>query len=129
MGATAKSAAVAFGVLFLIVGVLGFVPNPIISPAGYFVVNNLHNLFHIAVGIVLLMGAYAGAGSFGPGMALRFVGAVYAILAVMGFFLPGNLIFGMIAMNMADHWLHAVLAVVLLLAGFVLAPARRTAVA
>jgi hypothetical protein len=35
----------------------------------------------------------------------------------------------MIAMNMADHWLHVVLAVVLLLAGFVLAPARRTAVA
>ncbi|HEX4160839.1 MAG TPA: DUF4383 domain-containing protein [Rhizomicrobium sp.] len=129
MGATAKSAAVAFGVLFLIVGVLGFVPNPIIGPAGYFQANDLHNLFHIGAGIVLLMGAYAGAGSFGPGMALRFIGAVYAVLAVMGFFLPGNLIFGMIAMNMADHWLHVVLAVVLLLAGFVLAPARRTAVA
>jgi hypothetical protein len=129
MGANAKSAAVAFGVLFLIVGVLGFIPNPIIGPAGYFLTNDLHNLFHIGIGIVLLMGAYAGAGSFGPGMALRFTGAVYAILAVMGFFLPGNLIFGMVAMNMADHWLHAVLAVVLLLAGFVLSPVRRTATA
>ena len=129
MGANAKSAAIAFGVLFLIVGVLGFVPNPIVSLTGMFQVNDLHNLFHIGVGIILLMGAYAGAGAFGPGMALRFCGAVYAILAVMGFFLPGNLIFGMIAMNMADHWLHATLAVVLLLAGFVLAPSRETAIA
>jgi hypothetical protein len=47
----------------------------------------------------------------------------------MGFFLPGNLIFGMIAMNMADHWLHAVLAVLLLLAGFALSPSRRAALA
>jgi len=125
----AKSAAMIFGVLFLIVGVLGFIPNPIISPTGYFEVNDLHNLFHIGTGIILLVGAYASAGAFGPGMALRFIGAVYAILAVMGFFLPGNLIFGMIAMNMADHWLHAVLAVLLLLAGFVLSPARRMAAA
>jgi hypothetical protein len=125
----AKSAAMIFGVLFLIVGVLGFVPNPIISPTGYFEVNKLHNLFHIGAGIILLVGAYASAGAFGPGMALRFIGAVYAILAVMGFFLPGNLIFGMIAMNMADHWLHAVLAIALLLAGFVLSPARRAAMA
>ena len=125
----AKSAAMIFGVLFLIIGVLGFVPNPIISPTGYFEVNNLHNLFHIGAGIILLVGAYASAGAFGPGMALRFIGAVYAILAVMGFFLPGNLIFGMIAMNMADHWLHAVLAIALLLAGFILSPARRAAMA
>jgi hypothetical protein len=125
----AKSAAMIFGVLFLIVGVLGFVPNPVISPTGYFEVNDLHNLFHIGAGIILLVGAYASAGAFGPGMALRFIGAVYAILAVMGFFLPGNLIFGMVAMNMADHWLHAVLAVLLLLAGFVLSPARRAAMA
>ncbi|HTT81867.1 MAG TPA: DUF4383 domain-containing protein [Rhizomicrobium sp.] len=129
MNANAKTAAMIFGVLFLIAGVLGFVPNPVISPTGYFQVNNLHNLFHIGSGVILLVGAYASAGSFGPGMALRFVGAVYAILAVMGFFMPGNAIFGAIPMNMADHWLHALLAVLLLLAGFALAPARRTAAA
>jgi hypothetical protein len=129
MGANARSAAVVFGILFLIVGVLGFIPNPIISPIGYFQVNNYHNLFHIGAGIILLIGAYASAGSFGPGMALRFVGAVYAILAVMGFFMPGNAVIGAFAMNMADHWLHTLLAVILLLAGFALAPARRTAAA
>jgi hypothetical protein len=125
----AKSAAAVFGILFLIVGVLGFVPNPIVSPTGYFQVNNLHNLFHIGAGIILLVGAYASAGTFGPGMALRFIGAVYAILAVMGFFLPGNLIFGMVAMNMADHWLHTFLAVVLLLTSFVVAPAPKAVAA
>jgi hypothetical protein len=129
MNANAKTAAMIFGVLFVIVGVLGFIPNPIISPTGFFVVNDYHNLFHIGAGIVLLIGAYASAGSFGPGMALRFVGAVYAILAVMGFFMPGSVMFSAVPMNMADHWLHTLLAVVLLLAGFVLAPARRTAAA
>jgi hypothetical protein len=129
MNANAKTAAMIFGVLFVIVGVLGFIPNPIISPTGFFVVNEYHNLFHIGAGIVLLMGAYASAGSFGPGMALRFVGSVFAIVAVMGFFLPGSVIFSAVPMNMADHWLHTLLAVVLLLAGFALAPAPRSATA
>jgi hypothetical protein len=125
--ANAKTAATVFGILFIIVGVLGFVPNPIVSLTGIFQVNDYHNIFHIGAGIVLLLGAYASAGAFGPGLALRFVGAVYAILAVLGFLIPGNTIFDALAMNMADHWLHAVLAVILLLLGFVLAPATRTA--
>jgi hypothetical protein len=125
--ANAKTAATVFGILFIIAGVLGYVPNPIVSPTGIFQVNGYHNIFHIGAGIVLLLGAYASAGAFGPGFALRFVGAVYALLAVLGFLMPGNAILGALAMNMADHWLHAVLAVVILLAGFVLAPAPRTA--
>jgi hypothetical protein len=129
MGANAKSAASVFGILLLIAGVLGFIPNPIISPTGFFQVNDYHNLFHIGAGIILLIGAYASAGSFGPGMALRFVGSVYAIVAVMGFFMPGSGVFAAFAMNMADHWLHTLLAVVLLLAGFALAPAPRSATA
>ncbi len=128
MAANAKSAAILFGVLFLIVGALGFVPNnPIVSPTGIFMVNGYHNIFHVGAGILLLLGAYASGGAFGPGLALRFVGAVYALLTVLGFLMPRNGIFRALAMNMADHWLHLVLAVALLMAGFVLAPARETA--
>jgi hypothetical protein len=124
---TARSAANIFGILFLIVGVLGFIPNPIVSPTGIFQVNEYHNIFHIGAGIILLLGTYASAGAFGPGLALRFVGAVYALIAVLGFIMPGNAVMGAFNMNMADHWLHCALAVLLLFAGFVLAPARRTA--
>lgn len=130
MAANARTAAIVFGVLFLIVGALGFIPNnPIVSPTGIFMVNGYHNIFHVGAGILLLLGAYASGGTFGPGLALRFVGAVYALLAVVGFLMPHNGIVRTIAMNMADNWLHVALAVLLLLAGFVLAPSSETATA
>lgn len=111
----AKTAAMVLGIVFLIVGALGFVPNPIVGANGIFLTNHLHDLVHIGSGIVLLLGAYSALGS---GMALRIVGIVYALVAVLGFVMPG-MVFG-IAMNMADHWLHVILAIVILYAGFVL---------
>lgn len=129
MVVNAKNAAMVLGLVFLIAGALGFVPNPIVSPGGIFVVNSAHNWVHIVSGILLLLGAYASAGAFGPSLALKFVGIVYAIAAVFGFVAPGNMMFGMIAMNMADNWLHVVLAAVMLYAGFGLAEQTKTAAA
>jgi hypothetical protein len=124
MVANAKTAAMVLGIVFLIVGALGFVPNPIVSPDGIFVVNAMHNWIHIGSGIVLLLGAYS---PLGAAMALRVVGIIYAIVAVLGFVMPGDMLLGMIAMNMADHWLHVVLAIVILFAGFGLPDDTRAA--
>jgi hypothetical protein len=129
MIATARNAAMVLGLVFLIVGVLGFVPNPIVSPTGVFVVDNIHNCVHVGSGILLLIGAYASAGTFGPSLALKLVGIAYAIIAIFGFVMPGDMPFGMLAMNTADNWLHVVLAAVLLYAGFGLATERGAAVA
>jgi hypothetical protein len=126
MGVTAKTAALVLGFVFLIVGVLGYVPNPIVGPTGIFVTNQVHNLFHIASGIVLLMGAYT---SFSASLALKIIGVVYAAVAVLGFLMPGDMMMGMVAMNMADRWLHVVLAIVILYAGFGLTAEARTAAA
>ena len=109
-----RTAAIIIGIVFLVVGVLGFIPNPLISPNGLFVVNGAHNLVHIISGLVVLAGVY----SFGSGLGLKIIGIVYAIIAVLGLFMGGDMLLGMIAMNMADHWLHVVLAVVILAAGF-----------
>lgn len=109
----AKTAAMVLGIVFVIAGALGFVPNPIIGANGIFMTNHLHDWVHVGSGIVLLLGAYSPLGS---GMALRVIGVIYAIVAVLGFIM-GDMVFG-IAMNMADHWLHVVLAVVVLYAGF-----------
>lgn len=117
MNLNAKTAALVLGVVFLAVGVLGFIPNPLISPTGLFVVNTAHNLVHIVSGLVLLAGAYGGLGS---ALALKIVGVVYAIVAVLGLVAGGNMVLGMIAMNTADHWLHVALAIVILAAGFLL---------
>lgn len=109
----AKTAAMVLGIVFVIAGALGFVPNPIIGANGIFMTNHLHDWVHVGSGIVLLLGAYSPLGS---GMALRVIGVIYAIVAVLGFIM-GDMVFG-IAMNMPDHWLHVVLAVVILYAGF-----------
>jgi hypothetical protein len=115
---TAKTAALVIGIVFIAVGILGFVPNPLVSPTGLFAVNTMHNLVHLISGIVLLAGLY----SFGASLALKIVGIVYALVAILGFFIVGDdgMMLGMIHVNEADKWLHVVLAVVILLAGFAL---------
>jgi len=113
---TTKTAAIVLGVIFLIVGGLGYVPNPIVGENGIFVVNQAHNLVHLASGVVLLLGAFMNLG----GLALKVLGLVYAAVAVLGFVMTGDMLLGVIHINQADRLLHVALAVVLLLAGFTL---------
>jgi hypothetical protein len=63
MDLNAKTAAVVLGIVFLAVGILGFFPNPLLSPTGLFVVNTAHNLVHLISGAVLLAGAYTTLGA------------------------------------------------------------------
>jgi len=117
MPLNARTAAFVFGVVFLIVGALGYVPNPIVGPRGIFVTNHLHDIVHIISGIVLLLGVYSGLGSSN---ALKIVGVVYGLVAICGFFMVmDGMMFG-IAINAADKWLHVLLAVAILAAGFLL---------
>jgi hypothetical protein len=115
MGLTARTAAFVIGIVFLIVGVLGYVSNPIVGPTGLFLTNPLHNIIHIASGIVLLLGVYTGLGS---SLALKIVGIVYAFVAICGFFMVMDGMMMGVAINDADKWLHVVLAAVILAAGF-----------
>jgi hypothetical protein len=40
----ARNAAILFGVVFILVGILGYIPNPIVGPTGLFATNSLHNV-------------------------------------------------------------------------------------
>jgi Domain of unknown function (DUF4383) len=71
----------------------------------------------LASGAVLLAGAYS---TLGASLALKVVGAVYALVAILGLIMGGPMLLGLVAMNTADHWLHVILAVVILAAGFLL---------
>ncbi|HEY5082224.1 MAG TPA: DUF4383 domain-containing protein [Bauldia sp.] len=118
---TAKMAATVLGIVLVVVGLLGFVNNPVL---GIFLVNPLHDVIHIVTGLVLLAGAYS---SLGSSLALKIIGIVYAIVAVIGFFMVmDGMMLGM-AMNEADKWLHVVLAIVILIAGFGLPDDKMTA--
>jgi hypothetical protein len=127
-----KSAAILFGIVFLVVGILGFVPAatpPMADGSGgmllnVFHVNTAHNMVHLASGAVFLLCGLAGAGP--SRMFFKIFGIVYALVAVLGFMKGDGLLLGMVANNMADVWLHVVLAVAMLYLGFV---ARDTATA
>lgn len=107
-----------FGVVFLLLGILGFVPG--ITADGYllgiFQVNALHNIVHLVSGALAL---WAGMTSVAAAkMYFQVIGVVYALLTVLGFFVGDGLLLGLIAHNMADVVLHLVIAVVALYAGF-----------
>jgi hypothetical protein len=113
----AKTAAIVIGIILLAVGILGFFTNPLISETGIFAVNTTHNLVHLITGAVLLGGAYR---SLGASLALKVIGIFYAAVAIIGWAFGGETIFGVVAVNHADHWLHVALAIVILAAGFLL---------
>lgn len=110
----AKMLAILFGVIFVVVGVLGFVPNPLVGAGALFDANTAHNIVHLAVGLVLL--AIAFWASAKSALWLKILGAVYLLVAVLGFVMPSPLL-GIIEINSADNWLHVLLGVVLILAG------------
>lgn len=112
-----KLAAIILGVVFILVGVLGFIPNPLVSPDGLFAVNTMHNVVHLVTGAGLLAGAYT---AFGSAMALKVFGGIYALVAILGLILGPGLLLGLVLINAADNWLHVALAAAILAAGFAL---------
>ena len=114
-----KAAALLFGIVFLLIGILGFVPA--VTPSngmllGVFHVNTAHNIVHLASGIVFLLCGMAGAG---PSQGFfKIFGIIYALVAILGFYYGDNALLGIISNNAAGTWLHVVLAVVMLFLGF-----------
>lgn len=115
-----KTLAIIFGVVFLLIGVLGFVPAlvPDGKLLGIFQVNALHNIVHLLSGAVAL---FAGMTSFDYSkLYFKVFGAVYALVTILGF-LTGNGLLGLLPVNMADNLLHLVIAASALYLGFMMA--------
>ena len=114
-----RAAAILFGLLFLLIGIVGFVPA--ITPANgmllrIFHVNTAHNVVHLASGVVFLLCGMAGAG---PSQTFfKIFGIIYGVVAILGFFYGDDALLGIVANNTADTWLYVVLAVVMLFFGF-----------
>jgi hypothetical protein len=122
----AKTMAVLFGVVFLVVGILGFVPAVTKDEMllGIFHVNAAHNCVHLLSGVVALICGMMGVGA--ARMYFKIFGLVYGAVAVLGFLNPGEhtMLLGLISNNMADTWLHVGIAAVSLIIGFMPASAE-----
>lgn len=115
-----KKAALATGIVFLLIGILGFVPGITTSDThlllGIFRVDAAHNLVHIISGIAFLA---ASSRNDYSSLLFKIMGIVYALVTVLGFLVgSGNAILGLIHVNTADNFLHLVLAVAFLYFGF-----------
>ena len=116
-----KKAALAFGVVFVLIGILGFVPAlaPVNADGmpllvGLFMVSTLHNLIHLASGVAAL--AASRTESYSK-LYFKVFGVVYALVTLIGF-VQGDTVLGLIHVNLADNLLHTVIAAASLYLGF-----------
>ena len=117
-----QKAALAVGAVFLLVGVLGFIPGittnyDTMSFAshhsgalllGIFNVSILHNVVHLLFGIagVLMAKTFSSARSYLIGG-----GVIYLVLFIYGLLIDHDSAANFVPVNMADNWLHLLLAV------------------
>jgi Domain of unknown function (DUF4383) len=118
---TVQAAALTFGLIYLLAGLLGFLPvlggsGGLTNRAlfGIFQVNLLHNLVHIVIGIAGLAAASSTANSRTFG---QVVGVILVLLGVIGLFNANPL--GLLYIGQADIALHLVSGGILAYFGFV----------
>ena len=116
-----KTASLIIGVIFIAVGLLGFVDNPIIgeSTDAIFHADTTHNIVHIVSGVLFVLIALAAPGS--AATFLKVFGAVYLLLGILGLISIGTQgmgkLLGFLHVNGADNFLHIALGLVIFLAG------------
>ena len=117
-----QNAARLVGAVFLLVGILGFIPGittnyaalGMAGPAsdalllGVFQVSILHNIVHLLFGVAGLLMART------PGQArsyLLYGGIIYLVLWLYGLLIGHETAANFVPVNMADNWLHLLLGV------------------
>ncbi|AUZ88764.1 DUF4383 domain-containing protein [Arthrobacter sp. TmT3-37] len=119
---TLQRAAQAVGVVFLLVGILGFIPGITSNYStmmfaghqseamllGIFQVSILHNIVHLLFGVagLAMSRTVSGARSY-----LLGGGIIYAILWIYGLVIGQESAANFVPVNTADNWLHFLLAV------------------
>lgn len=120
-----KTVATIIGVIFLLVGLVGFASPNMMDMH----LSTAHNVIHLVSGAISLYFGLWGSVSATSAFAIIF-GAVYLLLGIFGFIAGGTdglfrAIPGTLVLGMMDHIVHLALGAVYLVAGF----ASRRAVA
>ena len=118
--------ALVLGIMFLLVGVAGFIPGlvqqhsmddhalVVTGPGtgylmGLFHVNVLHNVIHLLFGIwgILAYSSFDASRVYARGVAI-----IYGLFVIMGLIPVLNTVFGLVPIHGHDVWLHALIALV-----------------
>lgn len=118
-----RTFATVFGIVFLVIGIAGFV-QPLLQPPeggelavdsdhamllGTFAVNTMHNVVHLLFGLWGLLSCRA------TGHAITYargVAIIYALLTVAGLIPSLDTLFGLVPLHGNNVWLHAGLALI-----------------
>ncbi|WP_113701557.1 DUF4383 domain-containing protein [Nonomuraea lactucae] len=130
-----QMAALVVGAVFLLVGVLGFIPGITTGYGdmafaghesgamllGVFQVSILHNIVHLLYGVagILLARTWSGARAF-----LIAGGVIYLVLWLYGLLIEKDSAANFVPVNSADDWLHFLLGVGMVALGFLLSRRR-----
>ncbi len=104
----AKRFSLLLGVVFVAVGILGWVSGGHGHVLIIFGINMTHNLVHLASGIVALLAVFTGGEKYSKLYLLVF-GAVYGVVAIGGFLNVPQVV-TMLNINPADNFLHLAIA-------------------
>jgi hypothetical protein len=114
----AKGYAAIVGVVLVAIGLLGFVDNPIVGPSrALFPTGAAHNAVHIVTGLIALYVAFGLSGAAQANGVIGF-GVFYAVIFIVVLISPT--LFGVFdtKVNVADHVLHAGVALVSIALGY-----------
>lgn len=129
--APVQTASLIVGIVFLIVGVAGFIPGLTTDMSGMnmaghtseamlmgiFQISVLHNLVHLLFGVAGVLFSRAARASRNY---LIWGGVIYLVLWVYGLIFANDSGANFVPLNNADNWLHLILGVGMLLLGILL---------
>jgi hypothetical protein len=134
-GTALQKAALAVGAVFLLVGILGFVPGittgyDTMTFAGHhseamllgiFNVSILHNIVHLLFGVagIAMARTFSGARAYLIGG-----GIIYLVLFIYGLLIDHHSAANFVPLNTADNWLHLALAIGMIALGVLLSRAN-----
>jgi len=118
-----KKLTVTFGWIFVALGVLGLISNPLIgnAPGALLAADTARTVVNFLSGIIFLWVAYGA--SHSSKKTLKIFGIVYLLIAIFGFFSSSGSVLGLIATNTADNWLALIFALACLWVGVSTPPA------
>jgi Domain of unknown function (DUF4383) len=110
-----KGVALIFAIVFILLGILGFVPS--ITPKhvlfNFFTIGILLNLFYILIGLLALL---ASGSMLYARLYFKFFGIIFAAIAIWGFAMNGNL--RLVHINISDSFFYLLMAIIALYLGF-----------
>ncbi len=111
MANTQKTFALILGIVLLLVGIIGFINNPLVGDNRYFGTNTFQDILHLIAGAI---GVYVGTKGRGPTYNST-IGWIGIVLGILGF-IPGikGLLLNWFNINTEISVLHVVIGIVAL---------------